>query len=342
MIARRPLVARFAVAIGALLLGSAGPEPRLGPTLFTGADPAALAEGGRMWLYPTGPGDRLHAWSSVDLAQWRRGRGELIRLKDIAWIDPGEGRLLWAPHMTAANGRYYLYYSVGPQSARPSKIGVAVCAAPAGPCKDSGRALIDGSDADRVTARPSGACADGMPPTGDGRFKFEAIDPMVFVDPASGRRLLYAGGSNGSTLRVFALAPDMVTITREIAIDQPPCFTEGPWMHRWGDTYYLSYSSGHWDRSDYSVRYATSPSPTGPWTYGGTILKSTGRYKGPGHHAVVRDQRSGEWLIAYHRWEGQAGDGPYRNAQRRVAMARIRHAPDGSIELIDLGASGKR
>lgn len=326
---------RLSLALAALLLGSAAPEARLGSTLFAGADPAAMVAAGRMWLYPTGSGDRLHAWSSADLARWRRARGALIKREDIAWIAPDEGRLLWAPHMTAANGRYYLYFSVGPQGARPSKIGVAVCARPTGPCRDSGRALIDGSDAERVAARPSGACADGMPPTGDGRYKFEAIDPMVFVDPKSGQRLLYAGGSNGSTMRVFALAPDMVTITREIAVEQPPCFTEGPWVHLRDGVYYLSYSSGHWDRSDYSVRYATAASPTGPWTYRGTILKSAGRYKGPGHHAVVRDPRSGDWLMAYHRWEGMAGDGPYRNAQRQVAIARVVHGADGSIAPID-------
>lgn len=333
---------RLAVGVAALLLGSAAPEARLGPTLFTGADPAALVASGRIWLYPTGSGDRLYAWSSADLARWRRGRRALIGLKNIAWIAPGEERSLWAPHMAAANGRYYLYFSVGPQGERPSEIGVAVCNTPAGPCKDSGHALIDGSDADRVTARPSGACADRMPPTGNGRYKFEAIDPMVFVDPASGRRLLYAGGSNGSTLRVFALAPDMVSITREIVIDQPPCFTEGAWMHRRDGLYYLSYSSGHWDRSDYSVRYATGLSPTGPWTYRGTILKSRGGYKGPGHHAFLRDPRSGAWLIAYHRWEGVAGDGPYRNSHRRIAIAPVRYRSDGSIAPINLGTTSTR
>lgn len=324
---------RLAIALAALLLGSAAATERNGPTLFEGADPAALVEGGRVWLYPTGPGDRLYAWGSTDLARWRR-RGQLIALKDIGWIGRGEGRMLWAPHMAAANGRYYLYYSVGPQGERPSKIGVAVCARPAGPCTDSGRALIDGSDADDVLVRPSGTCTDGMPPTGDGRYKFEAIDPMVFVDPATGRRLLYAGGSNGSTLRAFELAPDMVTIAREVPIAQPPCFTEGAWMHLRGGVYYLSYSSGHWDRSDYSVRYVTGPTPTGPWTYRGTILKSAGLYKGPGHHAFLQDPRSGQWLAAYHRWEGVTGEGPYRDAQRRVAIAAVRYAADGSIEPI--------
>ena len=334
------MIGRAAAAVGALLLaGAAGPTARVGPPLFEGADPAALVANRRVWLYPTGGRDRLYPWSSADLVRWTRGPA-LIRIRDLGWLSKAEAsrRMMWAPHMAAANGRYYLYYSLGPQEPLPSRIGVAVCDTPAGPCRDSGRALIDGTDAERFRARPSGGCADGMAPTGSGRFRFEAIDPMVFVDARSGRRLLYAGGSNGSTLRVFELAPDMVTIRREVAIDQPPCFTEGAWMHEQDGTYYLSYSSGHYDRSDYSVRYATAPSPTGPWTYRGTILKSSDDAKGPGHHAFFRDPRHGSWFIAYHRWDGQQGDGPYRNATRYVALARVAHGPDGAIRPIDIGA----
>ncbi|HEX8389705.1 MAG TPA: family 43 glycosylhydrolase, partial [Sphingomonas sp.] len=311
-----------------LLLGASGPE-RSG-AIFEGADPAALVADGRVWLYPTGGTRPLRVWSSSDLVRWERGP-ELLQLGDARWIErTAPFRQLWAPHMAAANGRYYLYYSVGPQEPRPARIGVAVCDTPAGPCRDSGRPLIDGEDSERFAGRPARGCADGMTPTGSGRYRFEAIDPMVFVDPASGRRMLYAGGSNGATLRVWELAPDMTTLEREVAVEQPPCFTEAPWMHERHGTYYLSYSSGHWDRSDYSVRYATAPTPTGPWTYRGAILRSAGRNKGPGHHGFFADPHTGGTVMAYHRWEGQPGDGPYR-AKRKVALARVAYRADGTI-----------
>jgi len=328
----------FAVPLAALLLlGAAGQQAATsGAAEFPGADPAALVVGKRVYLYPTGGEGRLHSWVSRDLDRWRRGPA-LIRLRDIGWIPAAERRQLWAPHMTAANGRYYFYYSVGPQEPYPAKIGVAICRTPAGPCRDSGRPLIDGADSAHFAGRPA-RCADETPPSGSGRYRFEAIDPMVFVDPSSGRRLLYAGGSNGSTLRVFELAADMVTIAREVPVAQPPCFTEGAWMHERGGTYYLSYSSGRYDRSDYSVRYATAPTPTGPWTYKGTILASKGGYKGPGHHSFFRDPRSGRTMIAYHRWENQPGDGPYRNARRQVALAPVDYRDDGSIVPVALPA----
>ncbi|HEX8556038.1 MAG TPA: family 43 glycosylhydrolase [Sphingomonas sp.] len=320
-----------------LLIGTgAGPAQGDDPfarAIFTGADPAALVEGTQVWLYPTNQGAQLDAWVSSDLTGWTRA-ATLIRRRDIVWLPNGaRENQLWAPHMAAANGRYYLYFSVGPQEPRPARIGVATCDTPQGPCVDSGRALLDGADSHQVAARPSSACRDGVAPTGSGRFHFEAIDPMVFLDPKSGRRLLYAGGSNGATLRVFELGPDMVSIAREVPVDQPPCFTEGAWMHERRGLYYLSYSSGNYDRSNYSVRYAVSLSPTGPWRYGGAILVGSGAIKGPGHHAFFRDPRNGAPLIAYHRWEGQLGDGPYRD-KRKVALARVTYRDDGAIQPI--------
>ncbi len=329
----RPAALLALVAIGTAAGSVTEKEDPFARAILTGADPAAFVEGKRIWLYPTNQGTQLDAWTSTDLGDWTRA-ATLIRRKDIAWLPNGaREQLLWAPHMAAANGRYYFYYSVGPQEPRPARIGVAVCDTPQGPCVDSGRALLDGEDSDDVAPRPSGACRDGVRPTGSGRFRFEAIDPMVFIDPKSGRRLLYAGGSNGSTLRVFELAPDMVTVAREVPVDQPPCFTEGAWMHERNGIYYLSYSSGNYDRSNYSVRYAVSRSPTGPWRYGGAILVGDRTFKGPGHHAFFRDPRDGAWLVAYHRWEYQSGDGPFTD-KRKVALARVTYRPDGAIEPI--------
>ena len=297
--------------LAAALIGLAAATPSGGQqfaSIIAGADPDALFTGGRMWIYPTGSADRLAAWSSRDEKHWRR-RGDLIRMTDIRWAgaDGARQHYLWAPDMLAAHGRYYLYYALGPQGPTPSRLGVATCARPQGPCRDSGRPLLTG---------------------GNG---FEAIDPMVFIDPRSGRRLLYAGGSAGATLRVYELGADLVSIAREVPVDQPPGFTEGVFMHERQGIYYLSYSHGHWDRSDYSVRYATAPTPTGPWTDRGTILQGDARFHGPGHHAFLRDPRTGGWLIVYHRWEAVTGDGPY-HGDRRVAIQPIRYRADGSIE----------
>ncbi len=278
--------------------------------IMPGADPHALVVDHTVWIYPTwagGPGQRFFAFSSTNLANWER-HGPVLDFRDVSWIgnDGAPRHYAWAPGVLAKNGKWYFYYSVGPQHPTPSRIGVAVAAAPAGPFQDSGKPLLTG---------------------GDG---FEAIDPMAFTDPKSGKTYLYAGGSAGAKLRVFELNDDMESFAREIPVQTPPEFTEGVFMHYRNGRYYLSYSHGDWQRSSYSVHYCTAETPTGPWVYEGAILVSDETHKGPGHHSFIQSPLMGEWLIVYHRWENQTGDGPYRGS-RQVCIDRVEYDKNGLI-----------
>ncbi len=303
---------RLPLLSAALLLGAVAAPALADNPQFQGADPHATMIDGELWVFPTGgPGgswaaDRFGAFSSRDLRTWQP-RGELIRRDQIAWIgaDGAPEHFLWAPGVATRDGKWYLYYSVGPQNPTPSRIGVAVADRPAGPYRDSGQPLVTG---------------------GQG---FEAIDPMVFVDPKDGKAYLYAGGSAGARLRVWELTPDMVGLSREVPVATPPQFTEGAFMHERNGTYYLSYSHGRFNAADYSVHYATAPSPTGPWRYRGAILTSDRTHKGPGHHSFVQAP-TGEWLIVYHRWENPQGPAPF-SGERQVAIDRLRYAKDGRI-----------
>lgn len=287
--------------------------PALANPLLDGADPHAAVFGSTYWLYPTGPRSQsFTVYSSQDLRRWEK-HDVILDFKDVGWIeDDGAPRhYAWAPAIAARNGKGYFYYSVGPQGPTPSRIGVAVGDKPEGPFVDSGKPLITG---------------------GDG---FEAIDPMVFIDPKDDRAYLYAGGSAGAKLRVWELKPDMVNIEREIPVETPPNFTEGAFMHVRDGIYYLSYSHGSWNNSSYSVHYATADSPVGPWTYRGCILQSDATHKGPGHHSFVRNPRTGEEFIVYHRWETSKKEGPYHGS-RKIAIDRVRYGPGGVIEPIKM------
>ncbi len=315
---RRLRVCGFSLALaGFSTLPSLAANP-----ILPGADPHALVVENTVWIYPTWSGDRLgqrfFAFSSTNLTDWQR-HGPVLDFKDVKWIqDDGQERHhAWAPSVLAHGGRWFFYYSVGPQNPTPSRIGVASGDRPEGPFRDSGKPLLTG---------------------GNG---FEAIDPMVFTDPASGKTFLYAGGSAGARLRVFALNADLVSIAREIAVETPPQFTEGAFVHLHQGRYYLSYSHGSYRHASYSVHYATSDSPTGPWTYQGAILTSDSTRKGPGHHAFFRLPGAGHWLIAYHRWENQSGDGPYRGS-RQVCIDRVEYDHEGRIRPVVMtgGAAG--
>lgn len=282
----------------------------LGNPVFTGADPDIILVDKNYWIYPTtddSRNDKLFAHSSPDLKNWKTS-GPILNMADIGWInsDGAKYHQLWAPGILHENNKYYLYYSVGPQNPTPSRIGVAVSDTPDGKFKDVGKPLITG---------------------GNG---FESIDAMVFKDPKSGEHYLYCGGSAGSKLRVFKLNPDLTSINKEVPVENPQNFTEGAFMHYRDGLYYLSYSSGEWNKASYSVHYATSDSATGPWTYKGKILQSDEKHLGPGHHAFLQNPATGQWYIAYHRWNG-AGKTGKMPPTRSVAIENLEYAKNGDI-----------
>jgi len=300
----------FVVSALALLTASFG--SRANP-LMNGADPHVIELGGEFWMFPTESGARrpiFAAYHSTDLRQWRRV-GPILELDRIPWVpeDGAPRHHAWAPAMAEKGGKFYFYYSVGPQNPTPSRIGVAVGDSPSGPFRDIGKPLLTG---------------------GNG---FEAIDPMVYVDRKSGRAWFYAGGSAGSKLRVFELNDDMISFKREVPVAQPPHFTEAPFVHERNGTYYLSYSHGRWNDDSYSVHYATSKAPEGPWEYRGRILSSDDRRKGPGHHSFVKHPKTQQWYIVYHRWENPGKQTPYRGA-RKIAVEKISYDLAGRIRPI--------
>lgn len=286
-----------------------------GNPILPGADPHAAVIDGKLWVYPTHSegGKNFWAFKLTPEKTWQKF-GPILDLKDVRWLKDERLRDLgpWAPCIANKGVKFYFYYSVGPQTAvQPARIGVAVGNSPSGPFKDSGKPLLTG---------------------GNG---FEAIDPMVFEDPKSRKWYFYAGGSAGAKLRVFELAHDMISLGKEIPVEQPEKFTEGAFMHYEGGLYHLTYSHGNWKDATYSVHHSTSETPVGPWKYRGIILSSDATHKGPGHHSIVRFPANGKWFIVYHRWNKREGDGPYRGF-RETAIDKLVHRPDGGIEPVEM------
>lgn len=287
--------------------------------LFKGADPHVQTVGDSYWLYTTGDTMGQNNWvffaySSPDRKNWTK-TPPILRFKEIPWIyaDGERNHYPWAPALAEKDGKFYFYYAVGPQGATPSRVGVAVADSPAGPFQDSGNFLVKG---------------------GDG---FEAIDPMTFVDPKSGIAYLYVGGSAGAKLRIWQLNADMVSIRREIPVETPSKFTEGPFVHYANGLYYLSYSFGGWHTPSYAVHYSTSKTPVGPWRYNGPILVSDDTRKGPGHHSFFQDPKTGQLYIAYHRWQSaKAGGDPFAGNARSLAIAPVNYDTNDEILPIEM------
>lgn len=277
-------------------------------TLLLGADPHVAIFDNRYWIFRTSTGaegsDKLYVYVadavSNDSNDWVR-QGPIISLGDIPWADDDGAPVhyLWAPAIYEEAGTYYLYFSIGPQNPTPSRIGVATADNPAGPFVDSGAPLLTG---------------------GDG---FEAIDPMVYLEPTTNTRFLYAGGSAGSTLRIYELNENLVSIDQEFVIEQPQNFTEAPFLHIQDGVYYLTYSNGRWNEDSYSVHYSTGASPTGPWTYCGVLAETDANRKGPGHNSIIQDRDDPAiWHLVHHQWDNSFTVPPY-SGDRHIVFETV-------------------
>ena len=114
----------------------------------------------------------------------------------------------------------------------------------------------------------------------------------------------------------------------------PPGYNEGPFVHRRGDLYYLSWSEYDTRDPRYSVAYGTSDSPLGPFEKAAVnpILKQKGLVKGAGHHSIGKVPGRDEWVIAYHRFRIPGGDGYHRE----TCLSPLRYNEDGTIRPSDV------
>lgn len=230
---------------------------------------------------------------SRNLVEWEY-LGEALPTKPT-WA--ATSQRFWAPDVSRhPDGRYLLYYSAQPNDpAAGLCLGVAVAQHPAGPFVDSGQPLLAG---------------------GPG---FENIDPMRFVEPSTGRQLLFWGSGFGP-LRVRELAADglgfapgstaEVVVTPRLATDATPYghLIEGSWVHYRAGWYYLFYSGDNCcgPAARYAVLVARSRQATGPYETlaqatgtAGTILTENERWLAPGHNCLVTDAAGQDWLL-YH------------------------------------------
>lgn len=309
--------------------------------IFT-ADPSAHVFEGRIYVYPSHDldvaaaendlGDQYgmtdyHVLSQPHPEGPATDHGEALHLRDVPWAL----KQMWAPDAAFNHGRYYLYF---PARDRQGifRIGVATSPRPEGPFK-----------------------AEPAPIRGS-----FSIDPCVFRDD-DGSFYLYFGGIWGGQLQCWtggvfdgdakeprdetpALSPKVAKLTSDMlqfatppqdarivdaggspltGRDKERRFFEGPWVHRYRGTYYLSYSTGE---THYLV-YATSDKPTGPFTYRGRLLNPVIGWTT--HHSIV--EFGGRWWLYYHDASLSGGI----SYQRCVKVRELFHEADGSIRLMN-------
>ena len=308
------------------------------------ADPSVHVFDNTIYIYPThdrisevtSPEDGAH----YDMADYHVLRmsspqqpqaedcGTVLTLDDVAWAV----KQMWANDVARKGDKYYMYFPAKDADGI-FRIGVAVAEHPEGP----------------FTA---------VPQPMEGVY---SIDPAVFCDGED--RYIMFGGLQGGQLqrwhdnrllpcdrfaadgepalapRIAKLSDDMLSIEgesqpmeivgsdgRPLTADDPHRFFEAAWMHRHGDTYYFSYSTG----TSHLLCYATGDNPCGPFTFRGILLTPVVGWTT--HHSTVEIE--GRWYLFFHDSAPSGG----KSSLRSLKMTEIFHNPDGTIRTV---AGGK-
>ncbi|MDV6329723.1 glycoside hydrolase family 43 protein [Asticcacaulis sp. 201] len=232
----------------------------------------------------------LDAFSSPDLVHWQK-HADVLDVENIGWASFA----LWAPSSVEKDGKYYLFFGANDvHEGEVGGIGVAVADQPQGPFRDLiGKPLI-------------GGIHNGAQP----------IDQMVFRDDDGQYYMYYGGWKHCNVVKLSADFKSLVPLPdgdmyKEITPD--PDYVEGSFMIKRKGIYYLMWSEGDWTGPDYSVAYAMSRSPFGPFKREGKILQQdTTIARGAGHHSVVNIPGTDDWYIVYHRRPLDTNDGNHR------------------------------
>jgi arabinan endo-1,5-alpha-L-arabinosidase len=263
-------------------------------------DPALIEQGGTFYLFQTGP--RIPGKISTDLRSWAGTPGALGS-SNPAWIaqQVPEATDLWAPDVSYFGGQYHLYYSASSFGKNYSCIGHATRAS-----------LASGSWTDRGPV----VCSNHGT-----RDDWNAIDPNVIVDQAGTPWLSF--GSFWSGIKVIQLDPNGARANANLhaIASRGGGAIEAPVIVRRCGYYYLFVS---FDRccdgadSTYHVRVGRSPNVLGPYVDkngtpmmngGGTlVLEGRGRWRGPGHNAVLFTQSAA--YNFYHAYDAENGGRP--------------------------------
>jgi len=263
------------------------------------ADPFVLRDGDRYVAYGTGAtigGLVFEVLVSSDLATWTSVGGALHPVAEDLGGD------YWAPEVAHADGRWWMYYSVGHGDAG-HHLRVAVADEATGPFADLG---IDLTRDERFAIDPHPFRDD------DGRwylyFARDVLDADRVGTQLAVARLEGMTALVGGTRTVLAPSADWQIFER----DRPMYGArydwhtlEGPTVRRHGGRYHCLYSGGSWQGPGYGVSWASALSPLGPWTQTGAerLLRTVpGHVRGPGHNSVVTTP-GGTEVLAYHAWD---------------------------------------
>ena len=250
--------------------------------ILKGADPFVLLHEGKYYLYCTietgthessTSDDGFFVYESTDLKTWEN-KGLCLNKKDVI----GD-KWFWAPEVTFYNNKFYMAYSANEHMA------VAVSDSPLGPFKQETPKWLS---------------------------ERNGIDGHIFIDEDQEVYFYYVRFDNGNKIFVSKMSKDLMSIDEEneieiISATEPwetiDCLvTEGPFILKYENIYYLTYSANHTRCQDYAVGYATSTSPLGPFKKykNNPILHKNEKTVGVGHHSFTTSKDLKTLICSHH------------------------------------------
>ena len=285
------------------------------------ADPFVLKDDdGTYYLYHTGKGFKVY--SSKDLVNWT-SLGSSMPNKGYKWAVTN----YWAPEVVKFEGKYYIHYT-GQAADGVKRIGIARSDSPSGP-------FLDIFDTGFYGTPPKSVIDSHIFFDEDGKIY------MYYSNAASSNKV---GNQNYSEIWVIELKPDLSgTIGSAIKLIQPEqtweynsdagmFWNEGAVILKNKNIYYLMYSANNYGKSKYSVGFATSSSPFGPFVkYENNPILSNESVpqlvSGPGHHTVTTSPDNKELFIVYHSHMDIVEQG----GKRMMNIDRMGFREDGTI-----------
>ncbi len=312
-------------------------NPVLVPGVFNGTNVNSLADpfvfrdtDGTYYMYVTGQG--YPCFSSKDLINWTY-ETNVFRRNTAKWAT----RSFWAPEVIQIGDKYYLHYTAARED-DIKHIGVAVSDKPTGP-------FVDLDDKPFIDNGSKGT-----------------IDSHVFIDD-DGRTYMYysnamstnpvpeLGGKKRSEIWVVEIEPDFSGIISDPVMliypeqswefnpNSNQYWNEGAVIVKHNDLYYLIFSANCFCAANYSVGYATSSSPMGPFEkfIFNPILSNSAvshAVSGPGHNTVVRSPDDTEWIFVYHSHVHVGNLNPSNWGIRQVNVDRMLILDNGYMRVV--------
>jgi len=264
-------------------------------------DPFVLKFRGEYYAYCTDfwrDGRVFGVLRSRDLVHWTEAGGAMEKLASDA-------PFYWAPEVVYADGRFYLYYSVGNETLMEMRVA--------------------------VSDRPDGGFVDSGTKLTTEDF---AIDGHVFIDDDRQKYFFYATDFLAHTHIGTGTVVDKMTDFLTLEGNPRPVTrarfdwqvydparrekggvrwhtVEGAFVLKRKGVYYEMFSGGNWQNITYGVSFAVTDDieRDGEWTQFSDgaktfpILRTVPeKVVGPGHNSVVRGVNNRERFCVYHRW----------------------------------------